>query len=175
MFLKLMIAVRRIFSPINYWLARKTIFGRYILPNKWDKVKDKNIEEFSEIINSYPYRSDPFSGKFDFSIQEPDFFFLKKDSARDCDDFARIWYFYAKHNSNKWYGFEIWVYEKGNKVPTSHMTAVLQNVETGKFHLADYRFDPTPHDSIQEALGKIPEYYSYKVPGNLEHAVYLRS
>ncbi len=80
----LQVKFRNFFSPIIYWILRKTVY-RGELPDVWDTVKDYSMEEFDDYINEYKYYNDPLKGLLDFTLEEPNFFFDKtRKSARDC-------------------------------------------------------------------------------------------
>ncbi len=82
--LRVMVFFRKITSPIFYWLLRLTIH-RGKLPDIWNTAKKLDMEEFEELINSYPYKPDFFKGLVDNTLRQPDFFFVKeRKTDRDC-------------------------------------------------------------------------------------------
>lgn len=79
--------VRRWKSPLLYWIFRYTKYRGRELPDIWDDIKDLPIDEFHLKItrgSKYDYLSDPLGGLLDYSPQEKNFFFLDRETSRDC-------------------------------------------------------------------------------------------
>jgi len=98
-------------SPLLYWIVRKFIYN-YELPNKWNKIKDLDIDSFEKEIDK-KYLWDYKNGIIDFSSQEYNFYFIdKRKWFRDCDDTSRMWYWWGVYNDYPtwevclWKGFE---------------------------------------------------------------------
>jgi hypothetical protein len=140
--------IRNWLSPLLYWLFRYTKF-RGELQDKWTDIKDLNVNDFHKKIcyyTNYKYLSDPLNGFIDYSPQEKNFFFLDKDTGRDCDDWARMWYWYHKHHNREVY--EIAMYDLNNK--TGHMVVVAKFNDGYK--LFDYRPINNVEKTIEDAL-----------------------
>jgi len=130
-------------SPLLYWIFRYTKYRNKKLPNKWHKVKDYNKTEFSRVLAEYDYLSDPAGGFFDYSPQEKNFYFLDRKTSRDCDNWARMWFWWCQER-----GYpvcEIKILETKNlrktifsewRVP-SHSLAVAKI--NNEYYLFDYR------------------------------------
>lgn len=91
-------------SPLLYWVYRYTKYLTTEFPNIWDNIKDLNIDDFCKEIkkyDKYDYLSDPLMGLLDYSPQEKNFFFVKRDSSRDCDDWSRMWKWYFDYHNVK--------------------------------------------------------------------------
>lgn len=162
-----LMGVRRFFSKVIYWTLRKTIF-RGSLPNYWDTIKNHDMKEFSLFINMYPFKRDPLWGLLDYTIQEPDFFFLGLKHSRDCDDFAQMWYWWAKEN-----GYSAWLvmmYDKW-KLNSGHMTCIIY--KEGQYHLADFHIKGK-YSSFEEAMEQFKnrELLSYGKYKNLRWKIY---
>ncbi len=115
-----------------------------------------SMKDFEELINSYKYYKDPLWGLLDFTIQQPDFFFLERKSARDCDDWARMWYRWAKHRS-----YEAWEIGISYKIfGAGHMICVFE--KDGLYYLADYRIRGK-FDSLEKAVQATGEHAGWAV------------
>ena len=141
--------VRRWKSPLLYWIFRHTKYRGRELPDIWDDIKDLPIDEFHLKIargSKYDYLSDPLGGLLDYSPQEKNFFFLDRETSRDCDNWSRMWYWYHRYHGRE-------AKEIG-----------MKNLETGKAHavtvakfsdgweLYDYRPTQLRENTIREAL-----------------------
>lgn len=142
----IIITIRQVFSPIIYLILRLTVY-RGKLDSKWEYAKNLNIDEFSYLINSYSYKSDPFFGLLDFSPLEPDFFFLKKRSSRDCDDFAQMWYWWAEHNKYEAYIVAL----ADNIIKNGHTICIFKKYDS--YIIADYTILDYYY-SLNEAMEK---------------------
>ena len=125
--------IRKITSPIFYLISRIK-YGK--LPDKWESVKNLSMEKFSEMLLSYPYKSDPFFGAIDYSLINPNYFFIEKDYGRDCDDFARMWWLWAIHNK-KTPVYEVVIVER-TKITSAHVITIIKESEN-KYLLFDYK------------------------------------
>ncbi len=151
---KIYINIRKITSPIFYWILRFTIH-RGKLPNIWNDAKKLNKSEFSNLINSYPYKSDFFRGIIDNTLRQPDFFFVSdRNSDRDCDDFAQMWYWWADYNNYETYMVAIsnGIFKEG------HMLTIIK--KDGCYKLADYIIRGN-FNSIDEIKKYIIKYDNY--------------
>lgn len=149
----LMVRFRTLISPILYWIGRKTVY-RGKLPDVWSEVNELPMEEFSGKINSYRYLPDWWSGLWDNTLQESDFFFLEdRNYNRDCDDFAQMWYWWALNN-----GYEACLIVLSNGWRMGHKTCIF--VKDGRYYLADYVI-VDHYDSIGQAMFAFVKYFGY--------------
>jgi hypothetical protein len=145
--LSVYLKIRKITSPIIYWLMKRTKYKKVTFPKKWEKVKDYDAKEFERILLEYPYRWDLGKGLIDSSLQEPDFFFIPRKEMRDCDDFARMWFLWAK---NKNYPVYEIVTIRDNKIRTAHVITVFEM--NGVYRLANYQLDDKKYMSLENAV-----------------------
>ena len=159
---KLLIKIRSFFSPIFYWLFRWTIY-RGELPDIWSTIRDFDYHNFGVSINSYKYKAD--FRLFDFSPYEPNFFFIDRKRNRDCDDYAKMWYWWAQHNE-----YPVWLIVLADGWKMGHKTTVFK--KDGKFYLADY-YVVGSYDSLEEAMEqfRITDRYGEDSYLNLQWAV----
>ena len=128
----LALLLRAIVSPLMYWFFRKTIY-KGPLPHKWHRVKNYHERDYEALLNKFPYKHDFWFA--DFSPEEPDFFFLPRKHNRDCDDWARMWAWWAVDKGYKTWVVMIWDV-KGFFPTKGHKFCVYQ--KDGLYVLADY-------------------------------------
>lgn len=114
---------------------------------KWHKVRDTGFFDYSDIIRDYIYVSDPWKGLIDFSPRVPEYFFLNRKHARDCDDYARMFYFWAGHH--QYMAWEIFVIN-GFDISTAHAVTVVKWFDR-KYYLCNYKIYGN-FDSLREAV-----------------------
>ena len=121
-------------SPLLYWLFRKTIY-RGKLPEKWYQVKYYNKYQFSNMLAQYDYKPDFLWGILDFSPEEKNFFFLKRNHNRDCDNWSRMWFWWAEDK-----GYPVWEVcgIKGWKIWTAHKLTIARVNE--EYEVYNYTF-----------------------------------
>ena len=143
--LKLGSLIRRVYSPIVYYILRFTVY-RGKLPDIWDDVKGLDPQEFSNVLNRVPYLWDPLKGLVDFSPQQYNFFWLPRKSGRDCDNWARMWFWYWRYHKKD-------VYEMIIKDPgfTTRIHMVTVANFNNQWHMCDYRY-LGGHDTLNGAL-----------------------
>lgn len=158
---------RRYISPLIYWIIRKTIHSDE-LPDVWGSIKDFSMDAFSDFINNFPYKADPLGGFIDYTIQEPDYFFLDLKFGRDCSDFASMWFWWAKER--KYPVWKILLYDKG-RLKSGHATCVF--LKDGKYYLADYSIRGK-YDTLEEAMEqfRVRELVAYGKYERLKWRVY---
>lgn len=125
------LAIRKFSSRIIYEFVK---VPEDKLPQKWDEIKKLPMYEFSKVLGKYEYKSDPFGGAIDYSPRNPNSFFVDKKNGRDCDDWARMWFWWCIENG-KTPVYEVAICEKTNLV-ASHMVCIFE--EQGEFFLLDY-------------------------------------
>jgi len=145
-------------SPLLYWIFRFTKYLGRELPDVWDKAKDLEMNEFHRMIelhSKYDYLSDMLGGFLDFSPKEKNFFFLERETSRDCDNWARMWFWWSKYHDYPTWEIAISDTDKpiereGLRITVrSHMLTVSE-IE-GKYYLFDYH-PVGSFSSIKEAL-----------------------
>lgn len=163
-------SVRPFKSPYLYWLFRETVYGED-LPERWVHIKDFDRESFGEVLMEYPFRMDFGSGVLDFSPEEKDFFFLKREHNRDCDNWARMWFWWAEHHQ-----YPVWEIAiiDGYDLRTAHMITVFKD-ERG-YHLCNYEIVGV-YSSLEEAVMEFSHQAltSSGVYENLRWAIYQSS
>jgi len=144
-------------SPLLYWIFRYTKYKGRELPDKWDDIKDFEINYFHNEIalrSAYDYLSDPLGGVVDFSPREKNFFFLERKTSRDCDNWARMWWWYFNHHDIP--AREIAILNTGQLFGggglRAHKVTVAQTGENGEWQLFDYRPIPDKEKTIGEVL-----------------------
>ncbi|MFW6007662.1 MAG: hypothetical protein ACOCP8_00235 [archaeon] len=146
--------IRPLSSPLLYWIFRKTIY-RGSLPNKWEQIKKYNKYDFENAINK-SYKWDYKYGIIDFSLQEPNFYFVEKRKYfRDCDDTSRMWYLWAKYNRYKVWEICLW-----NGFKKAHFITIFKN--NNKYILCNYKIKGK-FNSIEEAIKSISGYDDYLI------------
>ena len=127
--------IRPITSPLLYWIL-KPFYWR--LPDKWEKIKEYDEDNFARVLAEYDYLHDPIGGFLDFSPQQKDYFFNDLNFGRDCDGWSRLWYWWAKEKGLEVY--EIAMLDK-NSIDgfsiSAHMVTVAK--VNGEYRLYDYR------------------------------------
>lgn len=125
-------------------------------PDKSREEFNRNMRDFSERINSFPYKSDPIGGLIDY-IDHPDNFFKEdKTEGRDCDDWARMWSIWGALNG---YKAQEWVVCNPKKM-FSTMHAITTLEKDGSYYLMNYYFYG-PYDSEESALAMMSNFTSY--------------
>ena len=147
--------IRSWLSPLLYYFLRVFIY-RGGMPDKFEKIRDKDINEFHReiaIYRAYDYHLDPLRGILDFSPREENFFFKEYiESGRDCGAWARLWKFYFDYHNieNKeivMLNTDNLFYENG---VSAHLVCVAKTGE--KWELFDYRPTQNREESIDKAL-----------------------
>lgn len=133
----------------------------------WERVREYTIKDFSDYINTYPYKSDPKRGAIDFSHPEdkPDYFFADLSAGRDCDNWSRIWLCYLKYHSSDWENVkEIVVLDTStfkNCFMTSHFITVARNKFNGKWYCFNYEYSGRKFDTMEEAILDVCRWKTY--------------
>jgi hypothetical protein len=138
-------------SPIIYWILRHTLYAGS-LPDKWRLIKNLCMDDFSKIINQFKYKSDFLL--LDFSPEEPDFFFVTRKSNRDCDDWARMWFWWAQEN-----GDAAWLIVVYDGLKRGHKACIF--LKNGIYFLADYTIQGE-YSSLEEAVNQFRVVNEYK-------------
>jgi len=129
--IKTYLAIRKFSSRIIYEFV-KTPEDK--LPQKWNEIKNLSMYEFSKVLNKFEYKSDHFGGALDHSPRNPNEFFVDKKNGRDCDDWARMWFWWCIENG-KTPVYEVAICEKSNIIK-AHIVCIFE--EQGEFFLLDY-------------------------------------
>lgn len=163
-------SVRPYTSPYLYWLFRRTIY-REGLPDKWEQVRELDKEAFGEKLMELPFLMDFGSGALDFSPEEKGFFFLEREYNRDCDNWARMWFWWAEHR--QYPAWEIAIID-GYDVTTAHMITVFKDEEG--YNLCNYKV-VGQYSSLEEAVleFRYTKLTSSGVYENLRWAIYQES
>jgi len=126
------LTIRRFSSRIIYEFVK---IPEDKLPQKWNEIKNLSMDKFSKVLNRYEYKSDPFGGIIDYSPRNPNYFFIEKSGGRDCDDWARMWFWWCIENG-KTPVYEVAICESKN-ILAAHMVCIFE--EQGEFFLLDYK------------------------------------
>ena len=126
------------------------------------KIPDSNLyrlsaDEFSQKVNSMPYKADPLGGLIDYVADPDKFFDPKRKFGRDCDDWARQWSIWGYYND--YVAEEYIVYNPKRPFKTMHVVTLLW--KDGNCFLANYHLFG-PFQTEEEALGYLKNYSSYK-------------
>ena len=144
--------IRKWSSPLLYYIIN--LFEGE-LPDQWNTIKHFNQKEFEKEINQYPYRWDYKKGIIDFSLQDPDFFFREGKYWRDCDDFARMWYWWAQENN-----YKVWEVCLCKGFKKAHFITIFKKGE--KFILCNYNLSGE-YDSLEKAIKSVKNYNDYLI------------
>jgi len=147
--------IRPWLSPLLYFIIKYTIYLNKKWPDKWDKIKDYHKYEFEAAIDE-EYKWDGKYGILDFSLQDPDFYFIKKRKYfRDCDDTARMWFLWAKENGYKAWEVCVW---KGFK--RAHFITVFK--DNNGYVLCNYKLSGT-YSSLEAAVKSLKIYDNWLI------------
>lgn len=137
--------VRPFKSTYLYWFFRETLYTEEF-PSKWVEIKHLSREEFGERLMEYPFLMDPGLGVLDFSPKEEDFFFLERRWGRDCDNWSRMWFWWAVYH-----GYPVWeiAIMDGFDITTAHMITVFK--DGSGYTLCNYTIVDT-YSSLEEAV-----------------------
>ncbi len=116
--------VRKKKSPWLYWKFRESL-TKGPLPDVWSTVRDSSKSQFERVLAEYDYKYDPLKGALDFSPQEKDWFFLPLTFGRDCDSWARMWYWWAEYHEHP--AWEICMIDGIWNIPSAHFITVFQD------------------------------------------------
>ncbi len=97
--------IRRFSSPLWYKWKRFTKY-KGELPDVWDSIKDLPKDEFHKAIEVHS-KYDYLKHERDFSPQEKNFFFLDRETSRDCTSWSRMWRWWGEHHGYKTYEIAI--------------------------------------------------------------------
>lgn len=140
-------------SPALYWTIRNTVYRNVRPPKVWDSYKKLSKAQFALKMKAMPYRGEPLGGAVDYTIQEPDFFFWTGlTKGRDCDDFAYIWYLWAK---NKQYICDQIILMNGIDITTSHVITVFYD---GTWNLGNNQFLKSGYKTMEAAINGVKEF-----------------
>ena len=116
------------------------------MPDKWDTVKKYDKYRFGAELMSYPYKSDFLWGILDHSPHEKNFFFLERRHNRDCDNWSRMWYWWAKYKC-----FPVWeiCIMDGLKIWTAHKLTITKIND--KYAVFDYYYRNS-YNTFEEAI-----------------------
>lgn len=147
--LKAYLTIRRFSSPFIF----KKMYKIPIENEIWEKAKNYDIVDFSNLVNSYPYKWESMQGLFDasFPSSSPDYFFQALEKGRDCDDFARIWRLWAEYK-----GMTAWEYvilDKNKPFSTAHVVCIAMSKED-KHWLFNYDY-AGPFNSLEETIDEL--------------------
>lgn len=140
-------------SPLIYWVIRSFIDKRP-LPKIWNTINTYDSEKFENYIIQYSYKWDWEGGKLDFTLQNPNYFFVEKEYFRDCDDFARMWYLWAKENN-----YQVWEICLWDKLNKAHMITVYKD---GNYKLCDYKLKGE-FESLEQAAESVAGYNNWLI------------
>ena len=107
-----------------------------VLPKspEWDKWRRFSMEDFSRMINRFPYKSDPLGGLSDYTGSFEHFIDPTIRYGRDCDDFARMWTLWGIYNG--YTAIEVIVTSKRFFKDAHYVTLLFDGVQ---YTLCNYR------------------------------------
>ena len=142
-----------------YLRIAKHFNRKLILPNKSLGYFNLPMIDFSNLINKYPYKSDPLGGAWDY-IDKPDEFFNEgKTSGRDCDDWARMWSLWGVYHKYRAYEYVICDASSLKTIfKTMHCFTLLE--KDNKCYLLNYR-QYGPYRSKEKAIEALIEGWGY--------------
>jgi len=148
--------IRPITSAFFYNLFKHTFSKN----DSWNRFKQLPLEQFADVINAYPYKSDPLWGALDYTIEDPRHYFCLSNHTNplfgaDCDDTAETWLLWAKENNIS--GFKLYICD-GWRIWNSHVTCVLEM--EGRYLLCDYGFTKV-FNSIEDIVRFLKHEYNY--------------
>lgn len=153
-FLTVSVALRKTFEPLTraIFMPKKWQEQEYVDPNfTWEKAKEMNIDTFAKNIKKLTWKSDKHSGLFDFSPSEKniDFVFKKRDNYRDCDDFSRLWFTFAKNKNYE--SVEYLIREKGKFFSSLHMICLFNDGHKWRY-CSNNRISTSLYSTAEECL-----------------------
>jgi len=126
-----------------------TIMLWRVKPNKgvWDEYKYLHASEFEKRLRLVKYSGDPMGGLADYTIRGPEYFWADGIPNIDCDDFAYMWFLWAKKNCD-----EAWlvVIMDGLGIDSSHYFTVVKMRDN--YHLCNYDMDRTECRSLADCI-----------------------
>lgn len=151
-FLWLLSKIRLITAPFIYWWIKPKLKIEY--PGKWqDTVQYYSSNQMSDLMGREIYKPDPLGGVVDYTLFDLDLFFntspefLKAPYGRDCDDWAWVWFNWAKvHRLPTWMILLI----DGYNLKSLHFATVIQFSER-EFGLANYTMQPALYRTLEGA------------------------
>ena len=149
---------------MSYGEIRKR-YNRLVLPKNREVYKN-DMQKFSDIINSYPYRKDPLFGALDYTRNPDDFYDTSIVFSRDCDDFARQWSLWGLFNGYD--AYEILVTNRESPFKSAHVITVLE--KDAKFYLMNYEHYGQ-FDTIDDAINYMKQFPSYW--NGIEYYIYI--
>lgn len=147
--------IRKWLSPLIYIIVKKILYNNDDLGDRWKEIREYGKYDFQEELLNYDYRWDYNSGILDFSLQEPNFFFEEREWFRDCDDFARMWYWWAEYRD-----YDVWEVVVWNGLKSAHMITVYKDEEG--YWLCNYRVTGI-YESLEGAIESLDKYDGYLV------------
>jgi len=147
--------IRPWLSPLLYFIIRYTVYLFRKLPNEWKNIKTYNRYGFEKAIDK-SYKWDFKHGIIDFSLQNPNFYFIdKRKYFRDCDDTSRMWLLWAKENGYKAWEVCIW---KGFK--RAHFITIFKHEED--YILCNYDLSDS-YSNLKEAVESVKGYDNWLI------------
>lgn len=145
--------LRLLTAPFIYWWLRKQLKVEF--PGKWeDAIQYLSVNQLSEKLDITNYKWDPLGGVVDYTLFDLDLFFnasenfTKPPYGRDCDDFAWIWFNWAKvHGLPTWMVLLI----DGYNLKSLHFVTVIQFSER-EYGLANYTMQPALYRTLGGAM-----------------------
>lgn len=140
----------------------------------WLSHRDDDIEDFSDFINRFPYKSDPLGGLIDYTAPPDAFYDSGRKVARDCDEFARQWAYWGL-----WNGFdvsEVIVTDMSAPMLKSHVVTVLKYENV--YRMCNYSpcdLMPTFKKAVGQIKGWKDDYYDpvYVIADSWEASSFL--
>jgi len=123
--------------------------------DEWQTAYVISMSEFSNLLKTVPYKSDPLFGIIDYT-GNMDIFFEPRTIGRDCDAFARAWVLWGVHNGYN--AYEMIVTTTVHPFVDAHVVTILS--KDNNFYLCNYEAFG-PFTSFDNALNDLKRWERY--------------
>lgn len=126
---------------------------------KWNELRTLKLSDYSNYLNTFPYKSDPLKGLIDHTGTFENFIDPNIKSGRDCDDWAMMYDLWGIFN--KRISYTVIVTTKNKVFSNSHVVTVLYNPTSKKYTLCNYT-PTTIANSLEDAIDGVRKWECYK-------------
>lgn len=139
---RLYVKIRAFLNPVREPLSKE-----------WNEWMAKDLQSFSNELSTYRYLPDPGKGLFDYTASFEHFIDRNVREGRDCDDFARMWFWWGICNGYR--AYEVAITTRAHLFRDSHVVTVLE--KDGTFTLCNYKSYPC-RNTFLKALDQIKHF-----------------